>query len=66
MNHEIEELAAAVLGRSEEYWCADYIYFDDALEDEFGVNLQQFEEIARALIKFLNSDNVDNNCYPTP
>ena len=57
MNHKIGELAAAVLGRSEEYWDGDYIYFDDALEAEFGVNLEQFQKIASALVEFLNSDN---------
>lgn len=53
MKHKIEELAAAVLDRSEEYWDGDYIFFDDALEAKFGVDLEQFGRIATALIKFL-------------
>jgi hypothetical protein len=49
---EEEELAAAVLGRLEEYEDGNYINFEDALMERFGINMDQFHKIALALVPF--------------
>ena len=67
MKYKIEELAAAVLDRSEEYWDGDYIFFDDPLEAEFGVNLEQFGRIAKALVTFFNGQSkMKHDCGKCP
>jgi hypothetical protein len=47
---EAEELAAAVMGLDEE--TADSYMIEQVLDDKFGVSLEQFQQIAEALMPF--------------